>query len=140
MQLKTFLKKSSQVLIVSFCFSCVSEEKVKLEQYLITGAELYQTHCANCHGNKGEGLRDLYPPLKNADYLQNQSDVICAIKNGLSGKIVVNGKEYDGVMPKNKDLYPLDIAQIVTFINEEFGEKKNKIVETDLVKSTVCAN
>ena len=27
------------------------------------GAKLYETHCAQCHGEKGEGVAGAYPPL-----------------------------------------------------------------------------
>lgn len=33
------------------------------------GAMLYEKHCANCHGDQGEGLEELIPPLAQADAL-----------------------------------------------------------------------
>lgn len=85
----------------------------------------------------GEGLRDLYPPIKGSAYLANQNGMICIIKNGLEGVIKVNGKEYNQKMPPIKGLYNLDLAQLLTFLNDKYGTSK-KVVETDEVSKVNC--
>ncbi len=93
------------------------EEKVKLEQYLVEGQQLYLQYCSTCHQKEGQGLARLYPPLDNSDYLDNNVDgVICIVKHGLQGSIVVNGVEYNQMMPANPALTPLEIAEIVTYV------------------------
>lgn len=110
--------------VVSFT-SCQSEEKIKLEQYYIGGKELYEQNCANCHQKDGKGLQNLYPPIAGSDYLKDKEKVIYIIKNGLSGEIMVNGKKYNQPMPANNQLTNLDIAEVVTYIyNEWHGETK----------------
>lgn len=110
--------------VVSFT-SCQSEEKIKLEQYYIGGKELYEQNCANCHQKDGKGLQNLYPPIAGSDYLKDKEKVIYIIKNGLSGEILVNGKKYNQPMPANNQLTNLDIAEVVTYIyNEWNGEIK----------------
>jgi hypothetical protein len=37
--------------------------------------------------------------------------------------MVVNGKTYNQAMPANRDLYDLDIASIMTFIYNEWGDE-----------------
>lgn len=110
--------------VVSFT-SCQSEEKIKLEQYYIGGKELYEQNCANCHQKDGKGLQSLYPPIAGSDYLKDKKKVIYIIKNGLAGEILVNGKKYNQPMPANNQLTNLDIAEVVTYIyNEWNGETK----------------
>lgn len=110
--------------VVSFS-SCQSEEKIKLEQYYIGGKELYEQNCANCHQKDGKGLQSLYPPIAGSDYLKDKEKVIYIIKNGLAGEILVNGKKYNQPMPANNQLTNLDIAEVVTYIyNEWNGETK----------------
>ena len=49
------------------------------------GKRLYQAFCSNCHMDNGEGLRSLYPPLANSDYLEkNHDQLACIIANGIS--------------------------------------------------------
>jgi len=110
---------------------------VKYEQYVISGAEIYKKNCSNCHGIDGSGLRNLYPPIKGSNYLQNKNKLVCIIKNGLEGPINVAGKTYNQKMPAIKGLYDLDIAQLITFLNDKWGSSKG-IVEADLVTGVVC--
>lgn len=111
--------------LITFLSSCQSEEKIKLEQYYIGGKELYEQNCANCHQKDGKGFQNLYPPIAGSDYLKDKEKVIYAIKNGLSGEILVNGKKYNQPMPANNQLTNLDIAEVVTYIyNEWNGETK----------------
>lgn len=125
-----FLKKSwTKLFILTFSIislsSCQSEEKIKLEQYYIGGKEVYELNCANCHQKDGKGLQNLYPALVGSDYLKDKEKVIYIIKNGLSGEILVNGKKYNQPMPANNQLTNLDIAEVVTYIyNEWDGETK----------------
>jgi mono/diheme cytochrome c family protein len=88
------------------------------------GERLYRQHCANCHGNQGEGLGALIPPLAQADYLkQHWETTPCLIKNGLNDTIVVNGKMYDQPMPVNAKLSDIEIANILNFIGNSWGNQ-----------------
>jgi mono/diheme cytochrome c family protein len=109
--------------------SCKTDQEIKYEQYVISGKTLYQTNCANCHGKNGEGLRELYPSLSNSVRLGDVNYVTCLIKTGTSGKEIN--------MPANNELYDIDIAQIITFMNDSWSDKK-QITETEEVRKAVC--
>ena len=114
--------------------SCTDPEKVKYEQYLVNGEKLYDQHCSNCHGSQGEGLRNLYPGIKNAEIFQNIPEFICLIKNGRNAE---HAKfESKQAMPSNRALYDLDIAQLSTYILNEFGSKE-MLVGSEEVKSSL---
>ena len=124
------IKKLKYLPLLSLLTSCQSQEKVKLEQYYIGGKEIFERNCANCHQKDGKGLQNLYPPIAGSDYLKNKSAVILAIKNGLTGEIIVNGKSYNQPMPANSHLQNLDIAEVVTYMYNEWGnEQKITTVE-----------
>ena len=112
--------------------SCQSDEKVKLEQYYIGGKEIYEKNCANCHQKDGKGLQNLYPPIAGSDFLKDKNRVILLIKNGISGEIVVNGKKFNQPMPANNQLQNLDIAEVVTYIYNEW-KIEDKITSTEEV-------
>ena len=98
------------------------EGAVKLDQYMVEGQQLYVQYCANCHQSNGEGLGELYPPLAKSDYLQNSVDgAACIIKYGMSGSLTVNGVEYNQPMPGFKSLSPLEIAELITYITNSWG-------------------
>lgn len=109
--------------------------KIRLQQYLVEGKRLYNLHCANCHQADGKGLARLYPPLKGSDYLiPNRIKVICGMRYGQKGEIVVNGIMYNQEMPENEKITDLEIAEIATFIYTEFADTV-QIVTLNDVKS-----
>lgn len=102
--------------------SCQSNISIQTAQYAVNGQKLYIAHCQNCHGAQGEGLGKLYPPLTDFQYLnENRQQLPSIIKNGMKGKITINGQEYDDVMPANPSLTDIEIAYILTYITTHFG-------------------
>jgi cytochrome c551 len=98
------------------CRNAGDADSVKFTQYYNKGEQLYSKHCSNCHQADGSGLGLLYPPIKDSDYMTNQREVICLMKNGKKGSITVNGKVYDQEMPATPALTNLEVAEITTFI------------------------
>lgn len=86
------------------------------------GENLYKQHCSTCHGDEGQGLRKLYPPIANADYLKLYRDELsCLIKNGITTPIMVNGIDYHMPMPPNPQLNAVEIHNILNFICNSWG-------------------
>ncbi|GAB3270446.1 hypothetical protein GCM10027347_41150 [Larkinella harenae] len=106
-----------------FQTACQNQEELKKEKYFVEGYQLYTQHCANCHQEDGKGLAALYPPINGSDYLKNKEAVLCLIRYGQTGAIIVNGKTYNRPMPANPQLTDIDIAAITTFIYNKWGEE-----------------
>jgi mono/diheme cytochrome c family protein len=125
------LKVTTAILAVTIFLivSCQSEENIEFKRYYASGAIVYQNHCQNCHGNAGEGLSALIPPLTDSTYLKNNKNALaCYITSGLKGQISVKGKTFDEAMPAN-DLSPLEVAQVLTYIGNSFSNKLGTINE-----------
>jgi len=118
------------ILIVS---SCINDQDIEYKRAYTAGAVIYQEHCQNCHGSNGEGLSALMPPLTDSVYLtQNKAQLACFLKFGLKGQlIIVHGKPYQNQMP-TADLAPIEIAQVLTYVKNSFGNKLS-IVKVDEV-------
>ena len=92
------------------------------------GKKLYALHCSNCHQEDGSGLAKLYPPLRNSDYLNESVDrIICQIRNGAEGEMIVNGITFNMPMPAKPGLSALEIGEISTYIYNEWGTFKGLI-------------
>lgn len=99
----------------------------KFNQYYIKGEQLYIQHCSNCHQENGKGLGLLYPPLDTSDFMQKHlEDVVCLIKNGKEGVLVVNGKSFNGKMPPLA-ISDLEIAQITTYIYNTWSHQRGLV-------------
>lgn len=106
-----------------------------MDERMMLGRVLYESNCAACHQVSGEGLTGAFPPLAKSDYLMARQDKGVGIPlHGLSGKIKVNGKEYDGVMPQMQ-LTDDEIASILTYARNSWGNKGG-LVKAQEVKSS----
>lgn len=108
------------VLLLS-TLACQSDKEIKRQRYITEGILVYKNNCANCHQTNGLGLGALYPPIAGSDYLTNKNSVICLIRYGQQGPIVVNGKRYNRPMPAQPQLSDLEIAELTTYIYNEWG-------------------
>jgi cytochrome c551 len=105
-----------------------SIKDTKVLQYAIEGKVLYENYCANCHQNDGKGLGKLIPPLYKSDYMNEDiGRTARIIKYGQIGEITVNGQLYNEKMPANGQLTNMDIARIMTYIYNIWGNNEGVI-------------
>jgi mono/diheme cytochrome c family protein len=134
---KYIIKSIFFLSVLAIIISCQNQDEIDYQNYITKGKELYQARCQNCHGANGEGLGELTPALTDSVYLKNNKDrLACIIKNGLNEPITINGKEYHEKMPGYNDLADIDIAKIIVYITNSFGNnqgfKNYKTVSEDL--------
>jgi nitrite reductase (NO-forming) / hydroxylamine reductase len=87
------------------------------DQRIAAGRTVYENVCQACHGPAGQGLPGAFPPVANSDWIAaNQDRLVEVILNGLSGPLVVNGQNYNAVMPPMAYLGDADIANVLTFV------------------------
>ena len=105
-----------------------SNKDMKFQQYFVQGEQLYLKNCSNCHQKKGGGLGRLYPPLNKSDYMdQHLENVICLMKNGIEGELLVNSRKYNKEMKGIPSLTELEIAEIATYIYNSWEHQRGII-------------
>src|SRR4051812_23971864 len=96
--------------------------KLTKEQQIAAGQVLFKGTCSVCHQESGQGLPDVFPPLARSDLLaKDPQRAIHIALNGLTGKVTVNGKTYDSVMPPMSQLNDDEIANILTYVLHSWG-------------------
>ena len=107
--------------------------KNKLEQ-ITKGERVYQANCMACHQATGMGIPAAFPPLAKSDFLNaDKVRAIQTVTGGKQGKLVVNGQEFDGVMPA-WSLSDEDIANVLTYVYHSWGNS-GKVVSVSEVKA-----
>ncbi len=121
-------------LIAAFCLhSCGKQSSPKFRQYYVQGEQLYTKHCSNCHQADGSGLGRVYPPLNTSDYMeQNFEDVLCLMRHGTSGEMIVNGLQFNQPMPGIPTLTDIEIAEIATYIYNSWSHERGIIEVKDV--------
>jgi mono/diheme cytochrome c family protein len=93
---------------------------------IAAGMELYEEHCAMCHGDNGEG--DIGPSLVDNTVLKVEGDLSDAhyfgiISNGLEEGMEVAGRSVEGGMPEfREDLSKKEIWSTVSYIRSLQGK------------------
>ena len=119
-------------IIPFFVFSQEDSLSISMEN----GKSLYEDFCLRCHLPNGKGVKGIFPPLAKSDFLfKNMEKSIKAIKfGGIDGEIIVNGLKYNSKMEK-MGLYDDEIADVMNYILNSWGNKHNKIIKEAYVKS-----
>jgi nitrite reductase (NO-forming) len=106
-----------------------------LQDQVHAGKALFAGTCSVCHQNNGAGIPGVFPPLAKSDYLN--ADLNRAVKvvlQGLSGKVTVNGTAYNSVMPPMNQLNDDEIANLVTYVANEWGNAGGRVSADDVKK------
>lgn len=107
------------------------------------GASLYFSSCQACHGADGNGVQSLAPPVNHSEWVTGSKEKLTAIVLfGLTGPIKVNNKLYkapeiSGDMPglaDNPDILDEDIAQLLSFIRNAWGNTAEPISRDEVIK------
>lgn len=124
-------------LMLSCCQS--KTDNNKFTNYYRQGEQLYTKHCSNCHQTNGTGLGRVYPPLHQSDFMEkNFEQVICLMKFGVQGELVVNTVSYNQAMPGIPTLTDLEVAQIATYIYNSWSHNRGivEVKDTGRILST----
>lgn len=93
-------------------------------QSLLNGKLLYKQYCVACHQADGAGVPKINPPLANTVYVTGDKLRLAKILlRGMDGRVEINGKFYSNRMPSFKYLSDKEIADILSFIRNDFGNR-----------------
>lgn len=91
------------------------------------GKEVFNL-CTQCHQETGLGVPGSYPPLAGSEYvLGDERRLVAILIGGLNGEFVVKGKTYSSQMPSWKAQEDEDIAAVLSYVRNSFGNKAGKI-------------
>lgn len=97
------------------------------------GAKVYGEICLPCHGPEGKGTPGAFPPIAGAGaaYGDARNHATIVIK-GLTGPITVQGTTYNGAMPPQGHLTDYQIASVVTFERNSWGNADGVVLPADV--------
>lgn len=100
------------------------------------GAQLYGRYCASCHQANGKGDGTRFPPLAGSEWVTgDKKRLIQVVIHGLSGPIEVNGVGYNEAMPSNAYLNDRQLASILSYIRQSWGNKAGFITTNEIPRN-----
>ena len=104
-----------------------------VQDQINAGKSLFAGTCSVCHQANGAGLAGVFPPLAKSDFLNaDPKRAIGVVLHGLTGKVQVNGKAYDSVMPPMNQLNDDEVANILTYVLNSWDNKGGQVKAGDV--------
>ena len=99
------------------------------------GKALYETACLACHQADGSGVPNLNPPITKTKWvLGDKSKLIDIILKGMDEEIEVDGQYYSNTMPAHTHLKDQEVADILTYVRNSFGNKASAVTVSEVKK------
>ncbi|RAJ91011.1 glucose/arabinose dehydrogenase [Larkinella arboricola] len=97
------------------------------------GQKIYTAYCISCHQKNGKGDGNRYPPLEESDWVTGDKNrLITVVLEGLKGPITVNGKLFNGEMPKHDFLSDAEVSKVTSYIRLNFKNNAGVIHEKEV--------
>ena len=88
-----------------------------------------------CHQADGTGVTRLNPPLVKTSYVLGDKKVLIGIVlNGLDEAIEIDGDTYSNVMASHDFLKDQEIADVLTYVRNSFGNKASAVTPEEVAK------
>lgn len=107
---------------------------------MAAGQQVYSTYCASCHQADGAGIPSMNPPLIKTPYvLGDKVKMAKIVINGFSESVEINGETYSNTMPALAVLKDQEIAAVLTYVRNSFGNKAPAVTVADVKKARASA-
>lgn len=92
---------------------------------LARGAKVYEQHCAQCHGDQGQGEPGAFPPLagNRAVMLADPTNLVRVVLQGGYLPATAGNPRPHGMPPLQQFLSDEDVAAVTTFVRNSWGNQ-----------------
>jgi len=102
------------------------------------GNIVYKKVCLSCHMADGGGVPRMNPPLMQTSYVTgDKSKLIYIVLKGMNDRVPIEDDYYSNTMAAHADLSDLQVADVLTFVRNSFGNKATAVTpaEVKIVRS-----
>ncbi|MCK5699984.1 MAG: cytochrome c, partial [Cyclobacteriaceae bacterium] len=121
------------------------QDTVKIDEIvneaLLPGKSVYDSYCLPCHMSNGSGAPGMNPPLVGTDWvLGDKERLIKVVLQGLDAQVEIQGEIYQNVMASHAFLSDQQIADVLTFVRQSFGNDAVEIKPEEVSKVRTSIN
>jgi len=97
------------------------------------GEKLYGLYCLSCHQKSGNGVPHMNPPLVKTSYITGDTKkLVTWVLKGSTENVEIDGKSYSNNMPAQNYLKDDQIADVLTYVRNSFGNSSPAITAGDV--------
>lgn len=136
------MKKAATAIIIFSTFLLIAwqTKQTPLQSSIAKGKPLYVQYCLTCHQDDGGGVPKLNPPLIKTTWVTgDKKKLIKWVLSGSTESVPIDGKYYSNNMPPQAYLKDEDVANILTYVRNSFGNKGTAVTpaEVKAVRATI---
>jgi mono/diheme cytochrome c family protein len=99
------------------------------------GKQVYDLYCLACHQQDGNGVPKMNPPLvKTTFVLGDKKKLVQIVLKGMDEQVEINGQAYSNVMASHIFLTDQEIADVLSFVRNSFGNKASVVTAAEVKK------
>jgi mono/diheme cytochrome c family protein len=111
-----------------------SSQQVIVPSASARGSKLYEQHCAQCHGNNGQGVANAYPALagNRAVLMPQKTNLVQIVLNGGYAPATAGNPRPYGMPPFILELNDADIAAVLSHLRSSWGNHASAVSELEV--------
>ena len=126
-------------LLLTFGFRLIDRQEntqeSNLQQSVENGKKVYESNCLSCHQANGSGVYNIAPPLRGTSYvLGDKTTLISIVLKGFNEDVEIEGEYYSNPMPAFPQLNDQEIADVLTYVRNNFENKTTAITPEEVRK------
>jgi mono/diheme cytochrome c family protein len=100
-----------------------------------SGQQAYARHCLTCHQADGHGVPNLQPAIVGGTWVKGDARALALfVMTGGFNSAERKESESHNVMPAFRHLADAELAEILTFIRQKFGEGASPVSAADVAE------
>lgn len=97
------------------------------------GKKVYEQYCLTCHQVDGMGVQHMNPPLSQTTYVQgDKTALVQVVLKGMQSTTPIDDEYYSNNMPPHNFLKDQEIADVLTFVRSNFGNKASAVTAAEV--------
>ena len=110
-----------------------SSAKVAMQASMNRGKQVYLEQCLACHQADAGGVQNMNPPLVKTKWiLGDKTTLVQVVLKGMTGEVDIEGETYHNVMAPHNDLTDQQIADVLTYVRNNFGNKASAVTAAEV--------
>ncbi len=128
-------------IVICFAAMCCSSlfliaqqaQPAEVQESIARGEKLYTLYCLSCHQKSGNGVPHMNPPLIKTSYVTGDiKKLVTWVLKGSTENIPIDGKTYSNNMPAQNYLKDEQIADVLTYVRNSFGNTSSAVTAADV--------
>ena len=100
------------------------------------GQRLYARHCLSCHQADGGGVPNMQPAIAGGTWVQGDARALALfMMSGGFDSASRKDSDVGNVMPPFRQLADADLAEILTYIRQKFGNGAGSVTAADIAEA-----